>query len=110
VLGLIDELVDLSFTHINLILPCLHRPTFVQHVHDGLHFRYQAFASVVLCLCACALRYSDDLRMLLYATAWHSLGWKWFGEVQRLRQSLMVPRIPHDVQVYVARHHFWTRV
>jgi hypothetical protein len=51
---LIDQLIGLYFTHINLFLPCLHRPTFERHLHDGLYFRNQAFASVVLYLCACA--------------------------------------------------------
>jgi hypothetical protein len=99
---LIDQLVDLYFTRINLFLPCLHRPTFERHLRDGLHFRDQAFASVVLCLCACASRYSDDPRVLLEGTtAWHSSGWKWFSQVQRLRQSLMGPPLLYDVQMYV---------
>ncbi|KAN0132380.1 hypothetical protein V8E53_009806 [Lactarius tabidus] len=94
---IIDLFVDLYFTHINLFLPSLHRPTFEHHLHNGLPFRDQAFVSVVLCLGAS--RYSDDLRVLLDTTAWHSSGWKWFGQVQRLRQSLMGPRLPHDVGV-----------
>ncbi|KAN0130598.1 hypothetical protein V8E53_011684 [Lactarius tabidus] len=99
----IDLFVDLYFTHINLFLPYLHRPTFEHHLHDGLHFRDQAFVSAVLCLCACASRYSGDLRMLLDTTAWHSSGWKLFGQAQRLRQSLMGPRLPHDVRVGARR-------
>jgi hypothetical protein len=63
----------------------------------------------VLCLCACASRYSDDPRVLLEGTtAWHSSGWKWFSQVQRLRQSLMGPPLLYDVQMYVVRHHFLT--
>ncbi|KAH9025471.1 hypothetical protein EDB85DRAFT_2149808 [Lactarius pseudohatsudake] len=90
---LIDQLVDLYFSRINLFLPLLHRPTFERHLRDGLHFRDQAFASVLLCLCACASRYSDDPRVLLEgSTAWHSSGWKWFSQVQMLRRSLMGPQ------------------
>ena len=90
-------------------MPFLHRPTFERHLRDGLHFRDQAFASVLLCLCACASRYSDDPRVLLEGTtAWHSSGWKWFSQVQRLRQSLMGPPLLYDVQMYVVRHHFLT--
>ncbi|KAF8268480.1 fungal-specific transcription factor domain-containing protein [Lactarius quietus] len=99
---LMDHLIDLYFTRINLFLPFLHRQTFERHVRDGLHFRDQAFGSVVLCLCACASRYSDDPRVLLEgSTVWHSSGWKWFSQVQRLRQSLMGPPLLYDVQMYV---------
>ena len=104
---LVDHLVDLYFTRINLFLPFLHRPTFERHLRNGLHFRDQAFASVLLCLCACASRYSDDPRVLLEGTtAWHSSGWKWFSQVQRLRRSLMGPPLLYDVQMYGVRHRF----
>ncbi|KAI0298023.1 fungal-specific transcription factor domain-containing protein [Multifurca ochricompacta] len=89
---LIDHLVDLFFSRINLFLPILHRPTFERRLRENLHFRDQAFGSVLLCLCACASRYSDDPRVLLDGPpAWHSSGWKWFGQVQMLRRSLMGP-------------------
>ncbi|KAI9511917.1 fungal-specific transcription factor domain-containing protein [Russula earlei] len=97
---LIDHLVDLFFSRINLLLPLLHRPTFERQLRDGLHLHDQAFASVLLCLCACASRYSDDPRVLLEGcTAWHSSGWKWFAQVQMLRRSLMGPPLLHDVQL-----------
>jgi hypothetical protein len=98
---LIDQLVDLYFSRINLFLPLLHRPTFERHLRDGLHLHDQAFASVLLCLCACASRYSDDPRVLLEgSTAWRSSGWKWFAQVQMLRRSLMGPPLLYDVQMY----------
>jgi hypothetical protein len=98
---LIDQLVDLYFSRINLFLPLLHRPTFERQLHDRLHLRDQGFASVLLCLCACASRYSDDPRVLLEgSTAWHSSGWKWFAQVQMLRRSLMGLPVLHDVQMY----------
>ncbi len=104
---LMDSLVDLYFSRLNIFLPLLHRPTFETHLRDGLHFRDQAFASVLLCLCACASRYSDDPRVLLDgSTAWHSSGWKWFGQVQMLRRSLMGPPLLYDVQMYVVSFHF----
>jgi hypothetical protein len=99
---LIDQLVDLFFSRVNLYLPLIHRPTFERHLHDNLHLRDQAFGSVLLCLCACASRYSDDPRVLLEdsTTTWHSSGWKWFGQVQMLRRSLMGPPTLYDVQMY----------
>ncbi len=104
---LMDHLVDLYFSRLNIFLPILHRPTLEMHLRDGLHFRDQAFGSVLLCLCACASRYSDDPRVLLDgSTAWHSSGWKWFGQVQMLRRSLMGPPQLHDVQMYAVSPHF----
>ncbi|KAF8492551.1 fungal-specific transcription factor domain-containing protein [Russula emetica] len=98
---LMDHLVDLYFSRLNIFLPLLHRPIFEMHLRDGLHFRNQAFASTLLCLCACASRYSDDPRVLLDgSTAWHSSGWKWFSQVQMLRRNLMGPPLLYDVQMY----------
>ena len=103
---LIDHLVDLFFSRINLFIPLLHRPTFEQNLRDNLHFRDQGFGSVLLCLCACASRYSDDPRVLLEGSpSWHSSGWKWFGQVQVLRRSLMGPPLLYDVQMYAVGPH-----
>lgn len=102
-----NNLVDLYFSRLNIFLPLLHRPTFEMNMRDGLHFRNQAFGSVLLCLCACAARYSDDPRVLLDgSTSWHSSGWKWFSQVQTLRRSLMGPPLLYDVQMYAVRPHF----
>ncbi|KAF8486393.1 fungal-specific transcription factor domain-containing protein [Russula ochroleuca] len=98
---LIDHLVNLFFSRINAFLPLLHRPTFELQLRDGLHFHDHAFGSVLLCLCACASRYSDDPRVLLDGSnAWHSSGWKWFGQVEMLRRSLMDTPVLYDVQTY----------
>jgi hypothetical protein len=106
---LMTHLIDLYFSRLNIFLPLLHRPTFEIHLRDGLHFRNQAFGSVVLCLCACASRYSDDPRVLLDgSTAWHSSGWKWFSQVQMLRRSLMGPPLLYDVQMYVVSPHLFS--
>jgi hypothetical protein len=89
---LIDHLVDLFFSRINLFIPLLHCLTFEWIIRDNLHFRDQSFGSVLLCLCACVSRYSDDPRVLLEGSpSWHSSGWKWFEQVQVLRRSLMRP-------------------
>jgi hypothetical protein len=106
---LMNHLVDLYFSRLNIYLPLLHRPTFEMHLRDGLHFRNQAFGSVLLCTCACASRYSDDPRVLLDgSTAWHSSGWKWFSQVQMLRRSLMGPPLLYDVQMYAVSSHFFS--
>jgi hypothetical protein len=104
---LIDHLVDLFFSRINIFLPLLHRPTFEQHLRGGQHFSDSAFGTVLLCVCACASRYSEDPRVLLDGfTAWHSSGWKWFGQVQILRRSLAGLPLLYDVQTYAVSPHF----
>lgn len=40
------------------------------------------------------------------STSWHSSGWKWFGQVQVLRRSLMGPPMLYDVQMYAVGPHF----
>jgi hypothetical protein len=71
-----------------------------------LHFHDHTFGSVLLCLCACASRYSDDPRVLLDGSnAWHSSGWKWFGQVQMLRRSIMGTPVLYDVQMYAVSPH-----
>ncbi|KAF7291777.1 Zn(2)-C6 fungal-type domain-containing protein [Mycena chlorophos] len=60
---LLAELIDLYFTHKNIYLPVLHRPTFERAVTHGLHRTDQTFASVVMLVCAIAARYSADPRV-----------------------------------------------
>ena len=50
---LIDHLVVLFFSRINLFIPLLRRLTFERDLRDNLHFRDQALESVLLCVCVC---------------------------------------------------------
>ncbi|KAI0309699.1 fungal-specific transcription factor domain-containing protein [Amylostereum chailletii] len=98
---LLRDLVELYFDHINVVFPLLHRPTLEAGVASGLHLKDEAFGAVVLILCACASRFSNDPRVILPGTdAWNSSGWRWFEQVQMSRNSMMTsPRLP-DLQVF----------
>ena len=99
---LVLDLIELYFSRLNIFIPLLHRPTFDRALAEGLHHRDDQFASVVLLVCACASRYSDDDRVLLDGeTSRNSSGWKWFNQVQVIRKSLMSPPTLYDLQVYV---------
>ncbi|KAG6334450.1 hypothetical protein ID866_4639 [Astraeus odoratus] len=93
-------LVDLYFTHMNHLLPLLHRPTFERKVRDKLHLRDHAFGSVYLLVCANGSRYSDDTSVLLEGTSSHSAGWKYFEQVPVIRKTLLAPPTLEDLQVY----------
>ncbi|KAI0317119.1 fungal-specific transcription factor domain-containing protein [Amylostereum chailletii] len=98
---LLSALVDLFFVHINIYKPMLHRPTLEKDIADGLHVRNHAFGGVVLLVCACASRYSDDSRVKLEPEAsWHTSGWKWFTQVHLGRKALLTSPSLHDIQAY----------
>jgi len=61
---LAEELIDLYFTHVNVVYPLLHRPTFYDHWNEGLQFRDVYFTSVCMLVFAVASRWSTDLRAL----------------------------------------------
>ncbi|KAF9021193.1 hypothetical protein BDZ89DRAFT_1019740 [Hymenopellis radicata] len=99
---LMNSLIDLYFQNVNIFLPLLHRPTFERSLSEGLHHKDDMFAAVILLVCACASRYSDDDRVLLDGEeSRHSSGWKWFDQVQLIRKSVLLPPTLYDLQVYV---------
>ncbi|KAA1476284.1 hypothetical protein DENSPDRAFT_806964 [Dentipellis sp. KUC8613] len=98
---LLDALIKLFFKHINVLIPLLHRPTFDKAVAEGLHNRDENFAGVLLLVCACASRYSDDKRVILEGTdSWHSAGWTWFSQIQMVRKALLSAPCLYDLQMY----------
>ncbi|TFY61087.1 hypothetical protein EVG20_g7194 [Dentipellis fragilis] len=98
---LLESLVNLYFKHINVLFPLLHRPTFNAAIAEDLHHRDENFAGVLLLLCACASRYSDDERVLLDGTdSWRSAGWAWFSQVQTVRKALLSAPCLYDLQMY----------
>ncbi|KIY69850.1 hypothetical protein CYLTODRAFT_420291 [Cylindrobasidium torrendii FP15055 ss-10] len=98
---LLHALIELYFTKINFLLPLLHRPTFEKQLAAGMHLTDDIFGAVVLLVCACASRYSDDPRVLLEGeTSLHSSGWKWFTQVPLVRKSLFNPPTVFELQVY----------
>lgn len=97
---LMDSLVDLYFINCNTYTPLLHRQTFEQGIHKGLHLRDEGFASTVLLVCAIGSKFSDDPRVFTEPGNAQSAGWKYFNLVQATRKAikLSAPTL-YDVQV-----------
>ncbi|KAJ7836530.1 fungal-specific transcription factor domain-containing protein [Mycena leptocephala] len=96
---LATSLVELYFTHINLLLPLLHRPTFARDLAAGLHLTNDGFAATFILVCAIGARFSSDPRVLLDGTDnLHSSGWRWFEQLQLMRNPLGPPPCLYDLQ------------
>lgn len=66
---LLDDLISIYFTRINIIMSCLHRPSFERSVASGLHLVDTAFGSLVLAVCALASRLVLHFILHFYSTA-----------------------------------------
>lgn len=61
---LAEELIDLYFTHVNVVYPLFHRPTFYDHWNEGLQHRDVYFTCVCMLVFAVASRWSTDPRVI----------------------------------------------
>ncbi|KAJ6620015.1 fungal-specific transcription factor domain-containing protein [Mycena sp. CBHHK59/15] len=95
------SLVGLYFARVNLLIPLLHRPTFARELAAGLHHTNDIFAATFLLVCAVGSRFSADPRVLLDDTA-HPLssGWRWFEQLQMVRDPDGPPAGLYDLQFY----------
>ncbi|KAF7318865.1 Zn(2)-C6 fungal-type domain-containing protein [Mycena chlorophos] len=102
---LLTTLVGLYFQNVNPFLPLLHRPTFVGHLAQRLHFRHPGFAKTVLLVCAVASRYCSDPRVSLtdvpaHVTPAETAGWKWFDQVELSGHLVRATPSLFDLQAY----------
>jgi hypothetical protein len=99
---LLDSLIALYFEKSNIIIPVLHRPTFLHSLNSGLHQRDSGFGMTVLLVCAIASRFTSDSRVLLDDDiSGLSSGWKYYAQVPSLRNRLYERSTLHDLQCYV---------
>ncbi|KAI0774799.1 fungal-specific transcription factor domain-containing protein [Trametes elegans] len=103
---LMTALIELYFTHVNAFTPLLHRPSFEHAVSDKLHLRSQGFGSVLLLVCACASRFTDDPRAYINPTEHHSAGWRWYLEAEGVHKSTIAPAELYDLQKAVLMAQF----
>ncbi|KAJ6467063.1 fungal-specific transcription factor domain-containing protein [Mycena vitilis] len=89
------ELTELYFTHQNIYLPLLHRPTFERNIADGLHLKNDGFAVTVLLVCAIGSRWDADPEV-----ADHGRGWEWFDQVGQVKSQLYMQASLYDIQYY----------
>ncbi|TRM69375.1 fungal-specific transcription factor domain-containing protein [Schizophyllum amplum] len=98
---LMAKLVHLFFEKINLFFPLLHRPTFQRYIDQELYLKDRGFAHVLLLLCGCASRYTDDPRVFLQdVNDPHSAGWKWVSQVRVIRSTMIEKPTLFEIQGY----------
>ncbi|KAJ7238334.1 fungal-specific transcription factor domain-containing protein [Mycena haematopus] len=95
--ALTSHLIDLYFTHQNIYLPLLHRPTFERGVREGLHLRDDGFAATLLLVCAIGSRWSTSPTIV---GAGLSRGWEWFDQVPLVGSHLFGQATLYDLQYY----------
>lgn len=101
---LLSELVNVFFEKNNSVMPVLQRPTFERELAEEKHLRESSFAVVVLCVCACASRLSDDPRCLIDGSQDRdSGGWRWFNQIRFAPNPAFSPMTVSDLQVYAVR-------
>ena len=101
---LLYSLVALYFEKSNIIMPILHRPTFLRSLNSGLHLREPAFGMTVLLVCAIGSRFTSDIRVLLDDDISDlSSGWKYFTQVPVFRNGLFLRSTLYDLQCYTVR-------
>ncbi|KAJ6522860.1 fungal-specific transcription factor domain-containing protein, partial [Mycena capillaripes] len=93
----ISQFIELYFTHQNMYIPLLHRPTFERNIAEGLHLRNDGFASTVLLVCAIASRWATDAAITGVDLA---CGWEWFDQVPPMEDRLFEQATLYDLQYY----------
>ena len=102
---LMRHLVDRYFDNLNIILPLLHRPSFIRSIEEGLHQVDQNFGAIVLLICAIGCRYTDDPRVTHEMTTSTSCtAWKFFNQMHQLKRIHYLPHSLHEAQLYPVRY------
>ncbi|KAJ7905864.1 fungal-specific transcription factor domain-containing protein [Mycena leptocephala] len=94
---LLNHFIELYFTHQNMYLPLLHRPTLERNIAERLHLRDDGFAATVLLVCAIASRWSTDPSVTRTGLA---CGWEWFDQVPLVGGHLFGQATLYDLQYY----------
>lgn len=97
---IVYSLFDIWFNARSIVVPLLHRPTFMKNLSNGLHYRDGAFAAMVLVLCAISSRFCNDSRVL-YTDSWFSAGWKYYHQARMYYKPSMSSPSLHDIQLQV---------
>ncbi|KAJ6528906.1 fungal-specific transcription factor domain-containing protein [Mycena capillaripes] len=96
--NLIDSLVSLYFSNVNIFFPVLHRPIFEDAVAHGLHLRQDDFASTLRLTCALGSLYLIDSRLSRQERL--KLAWKFYNQVELCGHSLRRQPTTYDLQAY----------
>ena len=94
---LLTRLIDAYFTHLNIYMPLLHRPSFEKCLQEGLHLREQNFGCVVLLVCANGARWViDDPRAA--GSPGGEPGAQWVEQVEAATWSPLARPTVYDLQ------------
>ena len=95
------HLVDCYFDNLDVILPLLHRPSFVRSIAEGFHEADQNFGAIVLLVCAIGCRYASDPRVAHeLSTSAPCTAWSLYNQVNKIRKLPYLPHSLHEVQIY----------
>jgi hypothetical protein len=101
---LMRHLVDCYFDNLNILLPLLHRPSFVRSVEEGLHHADRSFGATVLLVCAIGCRYTEDPRVTHEVTTSTSCtAWRFFNQIHKSKRVLYLPHSLYEAQAYPVR-------
>ena len=102
-MNLMLHLVDCYFENLNVVLPILHRPSFVCSIEEGLHEVDGYFGAVVLMACAIGCRCTTDPRVAHeVAASSYCTAWKFFNQIS-INRSHKLPFITaslYEAQLY----------
>ncbi|KAF7355872.1 Zn(2)-C6 fungal-type domain-containing protein [Mycena venus] len=93
---LMESLISHYFAHVNLFLPVLHRPLFLESTQQKLHLNHYGFASILLLVCALGSLYLTDAS----AEDRQHLAWQWYDQVELCGHSLRQQPTLYDLQAY----------
>jgi hypothetical protein len=100
-MDLMRHLVDCYFDNLNVILPLLHRPSFVRSIEEGLHRANYKFGATVLLVCAIGCRYTTDPRVVHEITTSTSCtAWTFFNQINKLKKMCYLPHSLYEAQIY----------
>ncbi|KAE9392647.1 hypothetical protein BT96DRAFT_1000194 [Gymnopus androsaceus JB14] len=99
---LMQQLVSLFFSNINIFFPILNGPIFKQQVfEEKLHRSNPMFAATLLAVCSLGSRYCKDPRTLYDGSqSERSAGWKYFQQIRLARAKLIQPVCLFEIQLY----------
>jgi len=112
-MALMIHLVNSYFDNLNIILPLLHRPSFMRSIAEGFHELDQNFGATVLLVCAIGCRYSDHPSVVHeLSTSTPCTAWSFYNQVNGIRRVPYLPHSLYEAQIYPVSSlvHFWSGV
>ncbi|KAJ7453265.1 fungal-specific transcription factor domain-containing protein [Mycena galericulata] len=106
--NLMASLVSLYFSNVNMFIPLLHRPTFLQCISEGLHMHHSGFAATVLLVCAIGSLYGPGTDASYISE--EGRGCEWYDQVTLSGHVLRQQPTLYDLQAYCLAAEFlsWT--